>query len=239
MSEQPSRGPNNRPTLHDYPIQERPRERLEQYGPGALSLTELLAVVIGTGHADEHVLKLAERLLVTFGTVTGLAKATSTELKSVTGVGEVKAARIQASIELGKRAFGTTSKERPRIVSPADAANLLMPEMMLLEQEHLRAILLDTRNNVIRVPTIYIGSLYTSVVRVAEIFRPAIRHNAAALIIAHNHPSGDPSPSPEDIAVTRKVVEAGDLLSIDVLDHLIIGHNQYVSLREKGLGYDK
>lgn len=194
-------------------------------------------MVIGTGHADDHVLKLAETLVLRFGTLTELAKATSTELKSIPGIGSVKAARIQASVELGKRVMGTPITDRPRVSTPADVANLLMPEMMLLEQEQVRTILLDTRNHVLRVPIIYTGSLNTSVVRVGELFRPAIRHNAAALILVHNHPSGAVSPSPDDIHITRTVREAGKLLNIEVLDHVIIGHNQYLSLRERGLGF--
>lgn len=125
-----------------------------------------------------------------------------------------------------------------KITSPADAANLLMTEMAFLEQEHLRLILLDTRNHVIGTPTIYVGSLNTSVVRIGELFRAAVRANAAAMIVAHNHPSGDPSPSPEDVNVTREMVRAGKIMSLDVLDHVIIGRMRYVSLKERGLGFD-
>ena len=127
--------------------------------------------------------------------------------------------------------------EQPLITSPADAANLLMPDMMYLEQEHLRLVLMDTRNRLLSMPTIYKGSLNTSVIRIGELFRAAIKENAAAFIVAHNHPSGDASPSPEDIRVTRKIVEAGELLDIEVLDHVIIGHQRFVSLKERGLGF--
>jgi DNA repair protein RadC len=138
---------------------------------------------------------------------------------------------------MGRRLLITAPHERPQITSPADAANLLMLEMSHLEQEHLRVLLLDTKNQVLASPVIYKGNVNTSVIRIAEIFREAIRHNSTALIIAHNHPSGDPTPSPEDIRVTRQIVEAGNLVDIEVLDHLIIGQGRYVSLKERGLGF--
>ena len=133
---------------------------------------------------------------------------------------------------------GLFAMDSSRVSSPADAANLLMSDMALLEQEHLRLVLLDTRNHVLATPNIYVGSLNTSVIRVGELFRHAIKENAAAMIVAHNHPSGDPSPSPEDVSVTRQIVSAGQLLDVEVLDHLVIGHGRYVSLKERGLGFD-
>lgn len=157
---------------------------------------------------------------------------------SVKGIGPVKAIEIKAALEIGRRLAANTPEERPRVASPGDAANLLMSEMMFLEQEHLRLILLDTRNRVLSTPTIYVGSLNSSVVRVGELFRAAIKENAAAFIVAHNHPSGDPSPSPEDINVTRQIVSAGKLLDIQLLDHIVIGYQRYVSLKERGLGFD-
>ena len=155
------------------------------------------------------------------------------------GVGQALAARILSAFELGRRIMAQRLEERPRVTSPADAANLLMADMMLLEQEHLRLILLDTRNRVLSVPTIYVGSLNTSVVRIGELLRAAIRANAAAFIAAHNHPSGDPSPSPEDVSVTRQIAQAGRLVDIEMLDHVIIGRQRYVSLKERGLGFDQ
>jgi DNA repair protein RadC len=134
--------------------------------------------------------------------------------------------------------LASTPEERPKVTTPADAANLLMSEMMFLEQEELRVVILDTRNRVLSTPTIYRGSLNTSVIRIGELFRAAIRSNAAAVIVAHNHPSGDPAPSPEDINVTRQLVKAGKLLDIDVLDHIVIGRQKFVSLKERGLGFD-
>lgn len=226
------------PMIRDLPQDERPRERLTRLGARAVSNQELLAITLRTGVGGENVLRLAERLLAHFNGLPGLARASLTELCHVKGIGPAKAAEVKAALELGRRLLVAAPEERPRVTSPADAANLLMSEMMLLEQEHLRLILLDTRNHVLRTPTIYVGSLNTSVVRVGELFRAAIKENAAALIVAHNHPSGDPSPSPEDVHVTRQIREAGKLLDIELLDHVIIGRQRYVSLKERGLGFD-
>ncbi len=151
---------------------------------------------------------------------------------------EARAIRIEAALELGRRMMAATHEPRQAIISAGDAAGLLMPDMMLLEQEHMRLILLNSRHEVISTPTIYKGSLHTAVVRVAEVFKDALRQNAAALVVSHNHPSGDPSPSPEDIVVTRSCVKAGKLLGVEVIDHVIIGYNRYVSLKERGLGFD-
>jgi DNA repair protein RadC len=224
--------------IRDMPEHDRPRERLMQVGAESLSTTELLAITLRTGVGGENVLRLAERLLAQFKHLPGLARASIAELRTVKGIGPAKAVEIKAALEIGRRLTATAPEERPRVTSPADAANLLMTEMMFLEQEQLRVILLDTRNRVLSTPTIYVGSLNTSVVRVGELFRAAIRGNAAALIVAHNHPSGDPAPSPEDVKVTRQVVEAGELLDIDVLDHIIIGRQHFVSLKERGLGFE-
>ncbi len=224
--------------LRDLPPADRPRDRLLHHGAQALATVELLAITLRSGPGGEHVLRLAERVLAQFHGLTGLARASITELTGVRGIGRVKAVEIKAALELGRRLTASSLADRPRISSPADAAELLLSEMALLEQEHLRVVLLDTRNRVLRAPTIYIGSLNVSVVRVGELFRAAIRDNAAALILAHNHPSGDPNPSPEDVRVTRQVVAAGRLLDIQVLDHLIIGRGNFVSLKERGLGFD-
>ena len=142
-----------------------------------------------------------------------------------------------AALELGRRLMVASPEERPVVRSPADAANLLMMEMSLLQQEHLRLILLDTKNRVLGTPTVYIGSLNMSVLRVGEVFREVIRQNCAAVIVVHNHPSGDPTPSPEDVAVTKRIVNAGQLLDVEVLDHLVIGQQRYVSMKERGLGF--
>lgn len=226
------------PMIRDMPEEERPRERLIRVGATAVSTAELLAILMRTGVGGENVLRLAERLLVHCGGLPGLSRASVAELQRVKGIGKAKAAEIKAALELGRRLIATSPEDRPHVSSPSDAANLLMSEMMFLEQEQLRLILLDTRNRVLQSPTVYVGSLNTSVIRIGELFRAAIRENAAALIVIHNHPSGDPSPSPEDINVTRQIVKAGELLEISVLDHIIIGRQRFVSLKERGLGFD-
>lgn len=226
------------PMIRDMAEQDRPRERLMQVGAGAVSTAELIAIILRVGVPGENVLRLAERLLIRFKGLPGLSRATVAELMEVKGIGEAKAIEIKAALELGRRLMASAPEERPKVLSPADAANLLMSEMMFLEQEHLRLVLLDTRNRVLSTPTVYVGSLNTSVVRIGEMFRSAIRENAAALIVAHNHPSGDPSPSPEDVNVTKQAVQAGKLLDIEVLDHVIIGRHRFVSMKERGLGFD-
>ncbi len=223
--------------MRDMAEHDRPRERLLKVGERAVSTAELLAIILRSGVPGENVLRLAERLLSTFKDLPGLARASIAELTKVKGVGPAKAVEIKAALEIGRRLLTTAPEEKPRITSPADAANLLMSEMSFLDKEHLRLILMDTRNRVLGTPTIYIGSLNTSVIRIGELFRAAIKENAAAFIVAHNHPSGDPSPSPEDVSVTRQIVQAGSLLNIDVLDHIVIGHNRFVSLKERGLGF--
>ena len=217
--------------------EEQPQYRLEHLGEGALSLWELLAVVIGSGHSDDSILELT-RLLGELGGLPGIASASIPELTNYEGIGTAKAGRIKAALELGRRLVTTPLEKRGKIQSPADAANLLMPDMMFLEQEHLVVVLLNTRSEILATKTVYKGSLNTTVVRIGEIFKDAIRQNAAALIVAHNHPSGDCSPSPEDLRVTREIVNAGKLLSVDVLDHIVIGHNRYTSLKERGIGFD-
>ncbi len=200
-------------------------------GPG---LRDLLAVLVGGIRADT----VAERLLETFGCAGGLDTAPVESLAAIKGVGPAGAARIKAALTLGRRLLETT-EERPTIKSAADAAQLLQAVLVGREQEYLYVLLLDTRNRVIGPPReVYHGSLNTSLIRIGELFKDAIRANAASVIVAHNHPSGDPSPSPEDVAVTRAVVEAGKLLDIAVLDHLVIGaYGRFVSLKERGLGF--
>jgi len=225
-------------TIHDLPNGERPRERLQYAGAKALSNAELLAIILRTGVGGENVLQMAQRLLITYRGLAGLAQASFGELAQERGVGTAKAAQMHAALELGRRLLVASPDERPQVTSPADAANLLLPEMGLLEQEQLRTLLLDTKHHVLASPTIYKGNVNTSVIRVAELFREAIKLNCAALIVVHNHPSGDPTPSSEDVRVTEQIVEAGRLLDIEVLDHLVIGRQRYVSLKERGLGFD-
>lgn len=224
--------------IRDLPPVERPRERLRDYGPQALSNAELLAIILRTGVHKESALALASRLLAQHKGLMGLARAGFNELCREHGLGEAKAAQLKAALELGKRLASTQPEEKPTVRSPEDVANLLSTEMSLLEQEHLKVVLLNTRNEVLAIPEVYKGSVNSSIIRVGELFREAVRSNCPAVIFVHNHPSGDPMPSSEDVAMTRQAVEAGRLLDIEVLDHLIIGHGRYASMKERGLGFD-
>ena len=223
--------------ITDLAADERPRERLAKLGPQALSSAELLAILLRVGVPGENAVQVGQRLLQTFGGLTGLHRATFDEVRAQHGIGEAKAAQIKAAIELGRRLMVESPEERPAINSPADAADLVRYEMSGLEQEHLRVILLDTRNHVLGIEEVYKGSVNSSQVHIGEVFKPAIRRNAPAIIVIHNHPSGDPTPSPDDVAVTRAILQAGKLLDIDVLDHMVIGQGRWVSLKERGLGF--
>jgi len=226
--------------ISDLDASDRPRERLATAGAGALSPAELLAILLRVGTKGENAVHLAQRLLKEWGGLAGLHRMSHADLCRVKGIGKAKAAQLMAAIELGRRIAAEQKDDRATISSPADAANLLMYQMSALEQEYLYVILLDTRNRLLGNPLeIYHGSLNTSLIRTGEVFREAVKVNAAGLIVAHNHPSGDPSPSPEDVAVTRTLVEAGRLLDVEVLDHLVIGRQRFVSLKERGLGFTK
>ena len=210
---------------------------MEEMGLAALSNAELLAILLRVGVQGENAVEVGQRLLGHFGGISGLHRTTYEELYSSHGVGPAKAAQIKAAIELGRRLSLETTEELPTINSPADAAALVMYEMSALSQEQLRVMLLNTKNQVLEIKTLYQGSLNSSAVRVGEVFKHAIIANAAAVIVAHNHPSADPTPSPDDVAVTRALVEAGQLLDIPLLDHLVIGGNRFVSLKERNLGF--
>jgi DNA repair protein RadC len=216
---------------------ERPRERMLTAGAQALSGAELLAILLGTGTPGVNAVELGQSLLSELGGLPGLHRASLEDLCKRRGIGPAKAAQLKAAVELGRRLAGREAEARPLIDSPADAADLLRYEMGVLEQEELRVLLLDTRNRLMKTTTVYRGSLNMSWIRIGEVFREAIRTNAASIIVAHNHPSGDPQPSPEDVAVTRALVEAGKLLDIEVLDHLIIGRSAFTSLKSRGVGF--
>ena len=225
-------------TIHDMPVGERPRERLQLYGAGALSTAELLAILLRIGAKGVSAVNLAMQLLAQYGGLSGLAQASFDELQRAHGMGPAKVTQLKAALELGRRLVVESPLERPKIGSPADAAHLVLAEMGLLEQEQLRLMLLDTRNRVLEVPTVYVGNLNTSLIRVGELFRYALRaNNCSGMIVIHNHPSGDPTPSPEDVAVTKRIVEAGELLNIEVIDHLVIGRQRFVSMNERRLGF--
>lgn len=223
--------------IRDLPVGDRPRERLLHAGPNALNTAELLAIVWRTGTAAESVLSLANRALANFGGLAGLYQASIPELMRQKGVGEAKAVELKAALELGRRLLLAQPAERSVVRSPADVANLLMMEMGFLEQESLRIVLLNTKNHVLGIPEIYKGSVNQSQVRISELFREPIRRNCLSIILVHNHPSGDPTPSTDDVRLTEQAVQAGKLLDIEVLDHLVIGHQRYVSLKERGLGF--
>ena len=223
--------------ITDLPADDRPRERLVKLGAQALSSAELIAILLRVGVQGESAVQVGQRLLQAFGGLGGLHRAPISALVAQHGIGEAKAAQIKAAIELGRRLTLEAPEEKPTINSPADAAALVQYEMSALEKEEMRVILLDTRNHVLEIVTVAHGSLNSAQMRVGEIFTPAVRRNAAALIAVHNHPSGDPTPSPQDAAITRAMREAGTLLDIEVLDHLVIGQGKYTSLKEKKLGF--
>jgi DNA repair protein RadC len=225
--------------LREWPIQERPIERFVESGPSALSDSELLAVLLNGSTGGINPVALAQQLISTFGGWQGLQQADLNELQCIRGLGRARAAQIKAALEIARRMLLAEPGERLQIKSPTDVVQLLMIEMSHLDQEHLRTICLDTKNRVQTVATVYVGSLNASLVRIGEVFKEAIRRNSAAIIVSHNHPSGDPTPSPEDVLVTREIVSAGKMLDIDVLDHLVIGHGRFVSMRERGLGFGR
>lgn len=227
------------PTIRQLPSGERPRERLREHGPRYLNNAELVAILLRTGIAGENAIGMAMRILAEFEGLGGLARTGYAELSGQRGLSDAKTCEIMAALELGRRIASLAPEERAQISCPQDAANLVSAEMALLPQENLVVLLLNTRNQVVARRTIYIGTVNSSAVRPAEVLRPAIRENAPSIIVAHNHPSGDPTPSPEDVAVTRDLAAAGKLMDIELLDHLVIGQGgQFVSLKEKRLGFD-
>jgi len=222
--------------MKDLPASERPREKLMNHGAESLSNAELLAILLRTGTQEESVMRLAERILIEAGEdgLGGLAHSSIESLMKRKGVGEAKAITIAAALELGKRVAIGDSKKRVIIRSSDDIANYMMPRLRYCDREHFYAILLNTKNHIIASPLISIGTLSESLVHPRELFKEAINHSSSSIILVHNHPSGDPSPSREDIMMTRRIIEGGRLLDIQILDHVIIGDNTYISLREQG-----
>ena len=220
--------------IRDFPQDERPRERFIQNGPESLSNHELIAILLRTGTKDESVLELSNRLLTNFEGLRLLKTATLEEMTEIKGIGQAKAIQILAAVEIGRRIANLNYTDRYVIRSPEDGANYVMNDMRFLSQEHFVCLYLNTKNQVLHKQTIFIGSLNASIVHPREVFREALKRSAASIICLHNHPSGDPAPSREDIEVTKRLVECGKMIGIDVLDHLIIGENKFVSLKEKG-----
>ncbi|WP_090858283.1 DNA repair protein RadC [Paraliobacillus sp. PM-2] len=220
--------------MKDVPRQDRPRERLVKLGASHVSNQELLSILLGTGTKEESVQELAQRVLMHFEGINLLRDSTLEELTAIKGIGTVKAVIILAAIELGNRINQLKPQEHYCIRSPEDGANFVMEEMRLLKQEHFVCLFLNTKNQVIHRQTVFIGSLNASIVHPREVFREAVKRAAASIICCHNHPSGDPSPSQEDIHVTKRLAECGKMIGIELLDHLVIGDHKFISLKEKG-----
>lgn len=225
-------------TIKGLPPDERPRERLISRGAAGMSNTDLLAIVLRTGSPSRTVTQMAEDLLKRFSGLEGLDRAPVSELCEFPGMGQAKAAQLKAALELGRRLRKQGVEKGAQVRCPQDVVDALRLEMGALEHEQFKLVLLDTKNRIVDIKPLYEGSLNSTSIRTAEVFREAVRQNCAAIIAAHNHPSGDPAPSPEDIRVTEELVKAGKLLEIEVLDHLIIGSgDSYVSMKARGLGF--
>lgn len=222
------------PMMRELPRSERPREKLLLTGPAELPDRDLLALIIGNGTKSLSALAVADAMLARFESLARIADASIEELTTVPGVGEAKAARLCAAFEIGRRLAPLAAADRPKIRGVRDVVALMQGRLRYLDREELYAILLDTKHRVLECNRVSRGHLNGTLVHPREVFKPAIRRSSDAVIVVHNHPSGDPSPSPEDIAVTRRLVAAGRLLGIELLDHVILGHDDYVSLRQDG-----
>jgi len=220
--------------LNEFPVEERPRERMQAHGPEMLSNAELLAILLRTGSRGCSALGLAEQVLHRFGSLQSLIDADLQELVEMTGIGLAKAAQLKAAIELGRRVARTGPQVRPEFSEPSAAARYMMDRMRFLRKEHFVVLHLDAKNRLLGEEVVSVGSLTASIVHPREIFKTALKKSAASIICLHNHPSGDPAPSREDVEVTSRLVEAGQILGIDVLDHIIMGENSYFSMKEKG-----
>ncbi len=223
-------------TIHDLPVSERPRERLQRFGVEALSAQEILALILGRGIAGESVTVTVQRLLTRFGSLRGLASASVEELAQVRGIGLAKAAQIKAAFELANRLEGySESDKKPSVKTPDEVVSLVRSRLRGKKKEHFLVLLLDTRGQLIRISEISVGSLDSSIVHPREVFQEAISASAASVIFVHNHPSGDPEPSEDDIKLTERLTQAGEIMGIDVLDHIIVCDKTFLSLKAKGL----
>lgn len=222
-------------TIHDLPKSERPRERLQRYGAEALSAQELLALVIGRGVSKKSVMTIAQELLTRFGNIKAISEATIEELSQIKGIGFAKAAQIKACFELGKRQDLEPELKDFDIKDPQSVVKAIRAGIKDKAKEHFKLILLNTRNKIIGISTVSIGSLNASLVHPREVFKDAIMHNAYSVVLAHNHPSGDPEPSEDDLIITKRLTEVGKILGIEVIDHIIISKNGFFSFKEKNL----
>lgn len=225
-------------SVREVALTERPRERLATYGVAALSASELLAVLWGSGGHAASAADLAGDLIAEHGSLAALARADLLELTAIPGIGAARGAQLLAAFELGRRSLAVASTSRWTIRAPRDVAERMMPQMAGLEREELLVLLLNTKNGVMRQATVYQGNVSAALVRVAELFRDAVRTHAAGIIVVHNHPSGDPEPSPDDLHLTAEAIAAGRLLDIPLLDHVIVAAGAYVSLRDRGVAFD-
>ncbi len=231
-------GQQYRLTIKELPTEERPYEKLEKYGAEILSNAELMAIIIKTGTKAETSVEVAQKILKEYGEdsdLTFLHDISLEELTCIKGIGRVKAIQLKAAIQLGKRIASSASQNKVFIHSPADVSKLVMEELRYLKQEHFKILMLNIKNRVLKQNSITIGTLNASIVHPRDVFSEAIRIKCASIILVHNHPSGDPEPSQEDIEVTKRLVESGKILGIDVLDHIIIGEGKYISLKEIGI----
>jgi DNA repair protein RadC len=224
-----------RKTMKQFPKELQPRERGYEHGTVSLTNTELLAIILRTGSKDLSALELAHKILLGEGSLGDILELGVEELRKYEGVGKVKAISILASLEMGKRMSKEKKPDRPIIHSPGDAAFIVMEEMKRLKKENFRMMALNTKNHVVAVETISVGNLNSSIVHPRELFRQAIRHAAAGIILVHNHPSGDTTPSQEDLLITERIVEAGQIMGIEVLDHIIVAGDGYLSFKEEDL----
>jgi DNA repair protein RadC len=223
-------------TIHDLPTSERPRERLQKFGPEALSAQEILALILGRGIAGESVMVTAQRLLSQFGSLKGIAGATPEELSKIKGIGLAEACQIKAAFELPNRIEGPEqSAKKPVLKTPEDVVALVQSRLKNKKKEYFLALLLDTRNQLIKVAEVSVGSLDSSIVHPREVFKEAVVASAASAIFAHNHPSGDPRASDDDIRLTKRLAEAGEIMGIEILDHIILGDKSFLSLKREGL----
>jgi len=223
-------------TLHDLPVTERPRERLQKFGAEALSAQEILALILGRGIAGESVTMTAQRLLSKFGNLRGIAGASLEELAEIRGIGLAKASQIKAAFELANRVEGQPETGKRQVVkNPVEVVGVVKGRLKGKKKEHFLVVLLDTRNKVIKVSEVSVGSLDTSVVHPREVFKEAISASAASVIFVHNHPSGDTEASEEDVELSKRLAEVGEIMGIDVLDHIIVTDNDYLSLKGMGL----